>query len=62
MPRQKLYSDEETIAFSIRLPASLRDILQARANENRRSVNQEIVWLIQYALAHLGHSEPSESK
>ena len=62
MPRQKLYSDEESFAFSIRLPATLREILVARAKENRRSLNQEIVWLIQYALTHLGHSELPQVK
>jgi len=50
MPRKKLYRDDETVAFSIRLPAALRERLEQRAAENRRSLNQEIVWLVQQAL------------
>jgi len=50
MPRQKLYGQEESVALSIRLPASLKDTIQQRAAKNRRSLNQEIVWLIQLAV------------
>ena len=53
MPREKLYQDEESVAFSIRLPAALRERLEQRATKNRRSLNQEIVWLIQQALETL---------
>jgi len=50
MPRKKLYQDEETVTLSIRLPASLRDEVRKRSITQRRSLNQEIVWLIQTAL------------
>lgn len=52
MPRRKLYGDDETVAFSIRLPRTLKENLQRRAQTHRRSLNQEIVWLVQWALAH----------
>jgi len=58
MPRQRLYQDEETISLSIRLPASIRDQIEKRARQNRRSLNQEIVWLILKALEILAQ-EPS---
>ena len=50
MPRPRINPDEETIAISIRLPASLRDEIQNRARKNRRSINQEVVWLLEKAL------------
>jgi hypothetical protein len=50
MPRQRLYPDDETLAFSIRLPAALKREIEQRAQQNRRSLNQEIVFLIQQAL------------
>lgn len=53
MPRQKLYSDEDTIAFSIRIPKSLKIKIQERATNTRRSQNQETVWLICLALEHI---------
>ena len=62
MPRQKLYQDQETVALSIRLPANIRDILTERAAENRRSLNQEIVWLIQKALAALEQERVPKEK
>ena len=62
MPRQKLYQDEKTIALSIRLPASIRDQVQKRAIENRRSLNQEIVWLIQRALELLDQEPTAKEK
>jgi predicted HicB family RNase H-like nuclease len=49
MPRKKVYK-EEIVAFSIRLPRSVKDQIQDRAQENRRSLNQEIVWMLQQAL------------
>ena len=58
MPRQRLYPDEKTISLSIRIPASLKDKLHKRAVRNRRSLNQEIVWLIQKAIAMIEDEEP----
>ncbi len=61
MPRRKLYEDDETESFTIRLPRTLKEYLRKRAQTNRRSLNQEIVWLIEWALAHLTtESESSE--
>lgn len=53
MPRRRLYGDDETVAFTIRLPRTLKEKLQKQAQSHRRSLNQEIVWLVQWALAHL---------
>jgi hypothetical protein len=49
MPRQKLH-DENQKAISVRLPENLYDQIQALAQENRRSMNQEIIVLLQKAL------------
>ena len=51
MAREPLYPGEETVPFSIRIPQSLKDYLQERARQNRRSMNQEVVLLIEQALA-----------
>ena len=50
MPREKLYSDEKVVALSVRLPETLYAQIQRRSTTNRRSMNQEIVLLIQKAL------------
>lgn len=59
MPRQKLYSDEEVAALSIRLPASLKALIEQRAQANRRSLNQEIVWLLERAIELLSQEPGS---
>jgi hypothetical protein len=58
MPRRKLYEDDETVAFTIRLSRTLKEYLRKQAQAHRRSLNQEIVWLVEWALAHL----PEEPK
>ncbi len=50
MPRGKLYKGEEVVALSVRLPEAIYAQIQNRSKTNRRSMNQEIVWLIQKAL------------
>mgnify|MGYP000670662482 CR=1 FL=1 len=45
--------DKEVVAFSIRLPRPLNDRIRERAKQNRRSLNQEIVWLLEQALRFL---------
>ena len=62
MSRQKLYQDEITNALSIRMPASIREEIQKRAVENRRSLNQEIVWLILRALEILAQEQAAKGK
>ncbi|MCX6036964.1 MAG: Arc family DNA-binding protein [Chloroflexi bacterium] len=62
MPRQKLYQYEKTNALSIRMPASIREEIQKRAVENRRSLNQEIVWLILRALEILAQEQAAKGK
>ena len=62
MPRQKLYQDEKTNALSIRMPVSIREEIQKRAVENRRSLNQEIVWLILRALEILAQEQAAKGK
>jgi Arc-like DNA binding domain len=62
MPRQKLYEDEKTVALSVRLPQTMYAHLQRLSKRNRRSMNQEIVWLIEKALERLGHEPRPEGK
>ncbi len=59
MPRQKLYPDKNRLALSVRFPDDLYELVQARAQENRRSMNQEIVWLVQKALEMLAQAQRS---
>ena len=58
MPRQRLNPNEETIAISIRLPSSMKEVIQERAIKERRSLNQEIVFLLQVGL-NLEQKPPS---
>jgi hypothetical protein len=53
MPRPKLSETEETIALSIRVPKHLSDIIRSLAQKQHRSVSQEIVYLIEFALVQL---------
>ncbi|MFQ5615109.1 MAG: Arc family DNA-binding protein [Anaerolineales bacterium] len=62
MARQKLYPGEETEAFSIRIPSSMKQILQTRARKNRRSLNQEIVWLLEWALERLAKQKSTDEQ
>ncbi len=50
MPRQNLYPDDRSVALSVRLPETMYAQIQRRAKTNRRSLNQEVVWLVQRAL------------
>lgn len=50
MGRPKKTKAEEIMAMSIRLPSSIRDTIANRALVNHRSLNQEIVWLLELAL------------
>ena len=38
------------MAFNLRLPATLKDTLEAAARANGRSLNAEIVWRLQRSL------------
>ncbi len=53
MSRPKLNPNENPIAISIRLPEQLKETIQKRALAHRRSVNQEIVWILAWALNQL---------
>lgn len=57
MPRQKLYPETNQTALSIRLPEDLYAAIQKQSQENRRSMNQEVVWLLQKALELLGEAQ-----
>lgn len=61
MPRKKIYNDEDTVAFSIRLPVSLREKIESVAYENHRSVNQEIVTRLEKSLQQISQ-DPFEAK
>lgn len=62
MPRPKLNPNEEYSTFSIRLSLDLKKIIQDRALKHRRSLNQEIVWLLQIALELLDKDPTLEAK
>jgi hypothetical protein len=62
MPRQKLYPEEELVPLSIRLPATMREKIQERAQSNRRSLNQEIVWLLEKSLKLVDQEPRREEK
>lgn len=38
---------EETVHFNLRLPAKLKERLEQEAREQRRSLNQYIVWILE---------------
>ncbi len=61
MPKQRLNPNEETIAISIRLPSSMKEAIQDKAVKERRSLNQEIVFLLQVALDQQKANSPSAS-
>lgn len=50
MPRQKLEEANDKMLL-LRLPERLLKACQARAVRERRSVNQQMLWLIEIALA-----------
>jgi len=62
MPRKRLYNNEDTVAFSIRLPVSLRDKIENVAYKNRRSVNQEIVNRLEKSLKEETPDPEEEAK
>ncbi len=56
MPRTKMFS-EESISLSIRMPVTMKEAIEKRAIKERRSVNQEVVRLLQIALESLEEKE-----
>jgi hypothetical protein len=58
MARPKMF-DEETVVVSVRLPISLRDRLAQLAQSEKRSMNQEILLLIERGL--IGLDVPSNT-
>jgi len=54
--------NKEVVAFTIRLPRHLSEIIRERARRNRRSLNQEITWLLEQTLQSLESSpEPGSA-
>ncbi len=46
MARKRLPDEEELSPLSIRIPLSLRELVEQSARRNRRSLNQEVIlWL-----------------
>ena len=63
MTRQKKADDDDQIApLSIRLPVALKSKIKERAQTNRRSLNQEVVWLIELALKELQESSSTNEQ
>jgi|WetSurMetagenome_2_1015567.scaffolds.fasta_scaffold1789343_1 hypothetical protein len=50
MPRQKIYPEADIVRISLRIPDRLKEDIQEEAVLNHRSLNQEIVALIEDAL------------
>ena len=48
-PRPKQI-DEEILLMSLRIPVILKETLKNLAAENRRSLNQQIVWMLQQSV------------
>ncbi len=50
MPRQKIFPETDILRISLRIPDPLKEKIQEEAAINHRSLNQEIVSLIEDAL------------
>jgi hypothetical protein len=50
MPKQPLSSGENSVAINIRFPESLKSKIQELAIRDRRSLAQEIRWLLELAV------------
>jgi hypothetical protein len=65
MARPRIY-DEETVVVSVRLPVSLRDRMMQMAKQAKRSLNQQMLLLIETGLTELdaagGTDEPRAAK
>ena len=53
MPRRTLIPDEKTYTLSLRLPLPMKDKIEERAIDNRRSLNQEVISLLKIAFETL---------
>jgi len=58
MPRRKLFPDEETYTLSVRIPISMKDEIEELAVKNRRSMNQEVIYLLKVAFEELEKEQP----
>lgn len=58
MPRRKLFPDEETYTLSVRIPVSMKDEIEELAVKNRRSMNQEVIYLLKVAFEELEKEQP----
>jgi hypothetical protein len=50
MPRPKMNPDQEIVDIHFRLPLELKVKIEDRAAKNCRSLNQEVVWMLQEAV------------
>jgi hypothetical protein len=50
MPKQAISVGEKSVAINIRLPESLKNKIQELAVRDRRSLAQEIRWLLELAV------------
>lgn len=46
----KTQREDETVQLSIRIPRSLHQTIVEKAKEDLRSLNQQIVWLLERAV------------
>lgn len=53
---------EKSVVVSVRMPERLRDRVNQRARADYRSLSQEIVWLVSYAIEALEREKAPESK
>jgi len=49
---------KDFVKLSVRIPISLKLMIEKRAEANRRSFNQEVVWLLEQGLAGADDTEP----
>jgi hypothetical protein len=52
----------DTVVVSVRMPESLRERLNEKAERDVRSLSQEIVWLLNYALDDLDRMYPPRKR
>ena len=54
MPRKKLDDTQDTVVFSVRMPADLHEALSALAQRENRSLSQQVVYLLRQAMTPAG--------
>jgi hypothetical protein len=62
VPRQKLYPENDLVHLSIRIPVSIRQMIQSHSQENHCSLDKKIVWLLARSLKNANQAQPPAEK